>query len=200
MKFVKPLMVVGLLFLAIAGVAQLNPEQQSIKKVFFDFLQFYQKNEKQFDAFKLYKGTGKDNEPPYKIQWKEVERYASFLRKNVPYVGEAYINSEKKDFRFYDSCYKADPNEEMVVGFDYDRWGGGQESIKYLIKWHTSKDNLYKVNIKGDKAELLIGSPPWEGATKEERQWSKVPFVKEKGKWVMAGNIDSVDEYNPVTI
>lgn len=106
MKLVKPLVVVGLLFLVIEGFAQLSPEQQTIKKVFFDFLQFYQKNEKQFDSFK----------------------------------------------------------------------------------------------IKGNKAELLIGSPPWEGATKEERQWSKVPFVKEKGKWVMAGNIDSVDEYNPITL
>jgi hypothetical protein len=47
---------------------------------------------------------------------------------------------------------------------------------------------------------LLIGSPPWEGATKEDRQWSKVPFVKEKGRWVMAGNIDSVDEYNPIAL
>jgi len=186
----------GVLILFFCGfpvVAQLNHEQQSIKQVFFDFLHYYQKNEERFYAFKLYKGTGKENGPPYHIQWKEVERYANFLRKNVPYVGEAYIASEKKDFQFYDSCYKDDPKEEMVVGFDYDRWGGGQEEIGYMVKWHTSKENLYKVNIKGNKAELLIGSPPFEGEKGKERSWSKVPFVKEKGKWVMAGNIDSVD-------
>ncbi|MEQ1625541.1 MAG: hypothetical protein ABL870_12655, partial [Sediminibacterium sp.] len=102
MNRLKGLLLSFFLMLLIVGNAQLNPEQQSIKKVFFDFLHFYQKNEKQFDAFKLYKGTGKDNEPPYHIQWKEAERYASFLRKNVPYVGEAYIASEKNDFRFYD--------------------------------------------------------------------------------------------------
>lgn len=189
-----------LLFCMHPVFAQLNQEQQTIKQVFFDFLHYYQKHEKQFYSFKLHKGTGKEDGPPYRIQWKEVDRYANYLRNNVPYVGEAYIVSEKKDFKYYDSCFKADPEEEMAVGFDFDRWGGGQEEVAYMVKWHTSKDNLYKVKIKGNKAELLIGSPPWEGATKEERQWSKVPFVKEKGRWVMAGNIDSVDEYNPTTL
>lgn len=175
------------------GFAQLSQEQQSIKQVFFDFLHYYQKHEKEFNSFQLYKGRGKDNAPPYHIQWKEVARYADYLRKQVPYVGEAYIASEKKDFRYYDSCFKADPKEEMAVGFDYDRWAGGQEDLAYMVKWHTSKENQYKVNMKGNKAELLIGSPPFDGENGKERSWSKVPFVKEKGKWVMAGNIDSVE-------
>lgn len=34
----------------------------------------------------------------------------------------------------------------------------------------------------------------WGGGHEE------LPFVKEKGRWVMAGNIDSVDEYNPTTL
>ena len=41
--------------------AQLNKEQETIKKTFFEFLKFYQKNETKFNQFRLYKGTGKEN-------------------------------------------------------------------------------------------------------------------------------------------
>lgn len=184
------------LVIVFSGFAQLNIEQQAIKKVFFDFLHYYQQNEKKFDAFELHKGTGKEDAPPYHIQWKEVERYANFLRKSVPFVGETYINNEKNDFKFYDSCYKADPLDEMPVGFDFDRWGGGQESVEYLVKWHTGKDNIYQVKIDGVKAELRIGSPLWKGSEEKDRLWSRVPFIKEKGRWVMSGNVDSIDEGN----
>lgn len=176
--------------------AQLNQEQQAIKKVFFDFLHFYQHNEKKLNSFELHKGTGKDDAPPYHIQWNEVERYANFLRKNVPYVGETYIANEKNDFKFYDSCFKADPLDEMPVGFDFDRWGGGQETAEYLVKWHTNKDNIYQVTINGNKAELRIGSPLWKGSQEKDRIWERVPFEKEKGKWVMTSNVASMDEGN----
>ena len=180
---------ISFLILSLNGNAQLSKEQESIKKTFFDFLRFYQKNEVRFNSFRLYKGTGADNSPPYKIQWKEVDRYFSYLRTSVPYVGEAYIKAERAHFNYNDSCFKADPAEEMPVGFDYDRWAGGQESIDYTIQWYTSPDNKYEVIINGDKALLRIGSELWEGATEKDRSWSTVPFVKEKGKWKMADNI-----------
>lgn len=176
--------------------AQLNQEQQAIKKIFFDFLHYYEHNEKKFNSFELHKGTGKEDAPPYHIQWKEVERYANFLRKSVPFVGETYITNEKNDFNFYDSCYKADPLDEMPVGFDFDRWGGGQESVEYLVKWLTGKDNIYQVTVNNNTAELRIGSPLWKGSQEKDRIWSKVPFVKEKGHWVMASNVESIDNGN----
>ncbi len=180
---------ISFLILSLNGNAQLSKEQESIKKTFFDFLRFYQKNEVRFNSFRLYKGTGAENSPPYKIQWKEVDRYFSYLRTSVPFVGEAYIKAERAQFQYNDSCFKADPAEEMPVGFDYDRWAGGQESIDYTIQWYTSPDNKYEVIINGDKAVLRIGSELWEGATEKDRSWSTVPFVKEKGKWKMADNI-----------
>jgi len=169
--------------------AQLNQEQKNIRQVFFNFLNFYQKNEIKFNSFRLYKGTGKDNSPPYKVQWKEVEKYFSYLRTSVPFVGEAYIKSERNHFKYSDSCFKADPAEEIAIGFDYDRWAGGQESIYYTIKWYTSPKNKYEVIIDGNKAELKIGAELGEGDEEKERSWSIVPFVKEKGKWKMADNI-----------
>lgn len=178
-----------LLLCTLLTQAQLNKEQKNIQQTFFNFLKFYKVNEKKFNVFRLYKGTGKDNSPPYKIQWKEAEKYFSFLRTSVPYVGEAYIQAERNHFKYYDSCYKADPAEEMPVGFDFDRWAGGQEDISYTIKWYTSAKNKYVVTINGNTAQLKIGAELMEGTTEKDRSWSIVPFVKEKGKWVMADNI-----------
>jgi hypothetical protein len=176
-----------------AAHAQLSAEQELIKQTFFSFLKFYQKNEKTFNSFVLYKGKGKDNNPPYKLQWNEAEKYFNYLRKNVPYVGEAYINAERNHFKKSESYFKEDPTEEMPVGFDYDRWAGGQEHIDYTIKWYTSAKNKYKVIINDNKAELRIGSELYKGAEEKDRTWSFVPFVKEKGKWKMADNIYPMD-------
>jgi hypothetical protein len=179
---------------AFSATAQLTPEQQTIKKTFFDFLKFYQKNETKFNSFKLYKGTGKENTPPYKMQWKEVDRYFAYLRSSVPFAGEAYIKAEKNHFLFSDSCFKADPEDELPAGFDYDRWAGGQESIQYTIKWYTSASNKYEVLINGNTAELRIGAELTEVDKTQNLSWSIVPFVKEKGKWKMADNVYPAEE------
>jgi hypothetical protein len=190
------LLFVTVLF-SMAAFSQLNPEQAGIKKVFFDFLAFYRQHEAKFNSFKLYQGKGKDNAPPYHIQWKEVEKYFAYLRSAVPYVGEAYINAEKAHFKFSDSCFKADPQDELPAGFDYDRWAGGQESIEYTYKWYTSAKNKYVVTIKGNNAILKIGSALLDGSNNEkDRNWSFVPFVKEKGKWKMADNIYPSEDGN----
>ena len=176
------------------GNAQLNPEQQSIKKIFYDFLKFYQKNEKKFNSFKLYKGVGENNDPPYKIQWKEVDRYFAWLRTSVPYVGEEYIKNERLHFKYSDSMFKAYPEDEIPMGFDYDRWAGGQEDISYTMKWYTDKDNKYEVIIKGNKATLRIGAALPPNTEEKDRGWSEVPFIREKGKWKMADNIYFAEE------
>ena len=187
-------MIAGVTFLlfTLPVFAQLNAEQAAIKKVFFDFLGFYKKNEKKFNSFILYKGKGKNNNPPYYIQWKEAERYFAYLRKEVPYVGEAYIKAERLHFKQSDSSFKEYPEEELPMGFDYDRWAGGQESIEYTYKWYTAAKNKYVVNITGNTAVLKIGSG--EDSGEKKIFWSVVPFVKEKGKWKMADNIPQMME------
>lgn len=194
----KKLLLLGFFIVSTCSITlfgqKLSPEQQKIKQTFFDFLHFYQKNAKKFNSFLLYKGTGKENNPPYKIQWKEAEKYFLFLRKQVPFVGETYIKNERAHFKFYDSCYKADPEEEIAVGFDFDRWAGGQDNVEYLVKWNTSTKNKYSVEINGNKALLKIGSPLWEKTANPEYAWSIVPFIKEKGKWKMADNIYPEEE------
>jgi hypothetical protein len=184
---------VTFLLLVHFSYAQLNKEQKTIQQTFFSFLKFYKANETKFNSFQLYKGTGKENAPPYKIRWAATEKYFSYLRTSVPYVGEAYINAERNHFKYSDSCFKADPTEEIAAGFDYDRWAGGQEDISYTIKWYTAPKNKYTVIITGNIAELKIGSELMKGMTEKDRSWSMVPFVKEKSKWVMADNIYPID-------
>lgn len=188
MKKTLPLL---FLLISLAGFGQLSTEQKQIKQTFFSFLKFYQKNEAVFNRFDLYQGTGTEDGPPYHINWKEAEKYFAYLRKNVPFVGEAYIKAEREHFKFSDSCFKDDPAEELPAGFDYDRWAGGQESIDYTIKWYTSPKNTYEVIITGNKARLRIGSELNPGDKPVDRIWSFVPFVREKGKWKMADNVYS---------
>lgn len=107
-----------LLLFTLPVFAQLNAEQTAIRKVFFDFLAFYKKNEAKFHSFKLYKGAGKENGPPYKLQWKEAEKYFTYLRSNVPYVGEAYIKAEREHFKQSEKSFKDYPEEELPSGFE----------------------------------------------------------------------------------
>ena len=194
----KKIVVILLLLAGIPAAAQLNKEQQVIKNTFFSFLKFYQKNESRFNSFLLYKGTGQNSNPPYHIVWKEAEKYFAYLRSSVPMVGEAYIRAERNHFKYYDSCFKADPEDELPAGFDYDRWAGGQEDIEYTMQYYMSKDNNFQVTITGNKAVLRIGGALPEGQEERDRNWSFVPFVKEKGKWKMADNVlPEMDDENP---
>lgn len=54
-------MIACFLMLSFAVQAQLNAEQQKIRQTFFSFLKFYQKNEKAFNSFTLYKGKPATN-------------------------------------------------------------------------------------------------------------------------------------------
>ena len=149
---------ISFLILSLNGNAQLSKEQESIKKTFFDFLRFYQKNEVRFNSFRLYKGTGADNSPPYKIQWKEAERYFSYLRTSVPFVGEAYIKAERAHFKYNDSCFKDIAGvtvefvgDKAVLKIGSELWEGAAEKdrswstvpfVKEKGKWKMA-DNIY---------------------------------------------------------
>lgn len=168
--------------------AQLTKEQDSIKNIFFDFIKFYQKNEKKFNSFQLYKGAGEKNNPPYHVQWKEVDRYFAWLRTDVPYVGEEYIKNEQWYFKYVDSCLKSDFKNDISVYFGFDRWTELQKDVSDTLKWYFDPNTKYEVEISADKAMIRIESPGI---------WEKyhcisglllVPFIKEKDTWKIAEN------------
>lgn len=176
------------------GFAQTKSEQETIKNTFFGFLKYYQEHEEQFQSFQLYKGSGEDGMPPYHIQWDEAEKYFNFLRKNVPFVGESYIERERAHFKYADSCFKVFLDEEMPIGFDYDRWAGGQESIEITYVIYTDTANKHEIIIKGDKAIFKIGFMLSDEEVVSD--WNFVPFKKENGIWKMADNIYPFSESN----
>lgn len=75
------------------------PDSTQIKNTITGFYKWYNANWKKVLAFKLYKGKEKADVPPYIINWKEVERYFAFLRKNAPHLSEAFIENERKIYK-----------------------------------------------------------------------------------------------------
>lgn len=192
MKKIISLLVVLLLTLGSNG-QKLSADQETIKNTFFRFLLYYKKHERKFNSFKLYSGTGANHNPPYRINWNTgVKKYFAYLRKYVPYVGEAYIKAEIQHFKESEKYFAENSTEEIAAGFDYDRWAGGQEHIEYTYKWYTAPQNRYVVTINGTKARLQICSP--SDADSSKPFCSFVPFVKEKGRWKMADNIYPEDD------
>ena len=91
MKKALPFLIV--LCMSLPVFSQLNKEQQLIKQTFFSFLKFYQKNENAFGRFDLYQGTGPEDGPPYKINWKETEKGKWKMADNV-YPEDVEENTE----------------------------------------------------------------------------------------------------------
>jgi hypothetical protein len=165
----------------IVTAQKLTADQQAAKKVVVDFFKWYKNNSSKLEQFNLYKGKKDKDQPPWVIDWKEVERYFAFLRKNVPYVGETYINSEREAFKKAQQLFVQHPDDEIVPGFDYDRYTGGQESPEYMVT-----DWLLGKGTKG----VVTFITPFEGAdSKTEYSYASVDVVKEKGVWKLARNI-----------
>ena len=172
-----------------AGNSQLTKEQDSIKQVYLDFLNFFKKNKEKFYSFNLYKGLGKNGGPPYEIQWKEVDRYFEWLKTNVPYVGEEYIKNEQWYFKYADSCLKSDFKNDISAYFGFDRWAYLQEDVSDTLKWYFNLNTKYEVEVSDDKAMIRIESPGiWEKEHGCIQGLLLVPFIKEKNKWKIANN------------
>lgn len=187
----------GLLF-SVAAITLANgqntaftKDQAAAKKTVVDFYKWYGSNWKKMDAFKLYKGRKKKDQPPYTINWKEVERYFTYIRQHVPQLGEAFISNEKKFFKQCQVDFDANPEEEIAAGFDYDRFVGGQEDPELIIRETIlDKKNTWEVVIDGNKATVFVTDRHLEG----EASKGKVDLVKEKGSWKISKCIESVTE------
>lgn len=190
----KLLFLAWLLINTVASFAQLSKEQNEIKDIFFDFLNFYEKNEEKFNGFQLYKGSGTDNRAPYHINWEGVEAYFNFLKQEVPFVGDVYIEQERKAFINVDSNFIVYQDDDIPIGFEYDRWTNAQEEPKGVIAYLKSPKNTIEVNIDGDKAVLLIGSRDFGDENPNALLWQYVPFEKENNKWKMANNLHFISE------
>ncbi len=171
---------VGLIVLSNLKAQTLNAEQRLVKQVVVDFYKWYAINDAKLYKFKLYKGKIEKDTPPYIVDWKVAEKYFTYIRKNVPWLGEAFIDNERKFLKQCQQSFNKYPEDEMPIGFDYDRFTDTQEDAKYTLSGTVlNKKMLWQINIKNNttKAEVFISEK------QKTDEISKIEVVKEKDFW-----------------
>jgi len=149
------------------------------------FYNWYNKNWKKIDAFHIYTGIKAKDQPPYKINWKEAERYFTFIRSTVPQLGEEFINNERIFFKQCDSAFKAEPDETMPYGFDYDRFTNSQEEPQWLIE-ELKKAKQWAIGGNGYITNVDILSSYNDNGKETETVVMCLVMKKEKNKWKIA--------------
>lgn len=172
---------------------QMDSAQKAVKKVYVDFVKWYRNHSEILDGYNLFRGSDTNengSQPPWIMNWKNVERYLANIRKRVPYLGEAFITSERKFLKACEKYWKENPQEEITVGFDFDRFIGGQESPPIIIdNYILAKHVKWKVEIKGDYATIYYAGKfdkDDNGKPLKVKDGTKVKLKKEKGVWKIA--------------
>lgn len=159
-------------------------DSTAIRKLVLDFYDWYTANDEQLMKFKLYSGKKKSDEPPYQLNWDQIDLYQAFIRDSVPYLGAAFLEQQRKMFKQVDSALKASPEDEIPFGFDYDWYTNSQEDPSYLLDG-IKASGKWMLQIKGDDATLEIGAPE----DKNYVSGSLLIFIglkKENGRWTIS--------------
>lgn len=194
----KKLLFVAFVFICLQTNAQENSQNTLLIKKVQSFYSWYKINYSKLDNFMLYKGQGKYDEPPYKIDWKTVEQYFAFIRKNAPGVSESFMVWHKNDFKRIDEDFKTHTTDEIPMGFDYERIVGGQVGVEEILDYAFPLTGKWKVVIKGNTAMVICTFETLDYETnKTVEANSKTELKKENGVWKIARTIGmiEVDEY-----
>jgi hypothetical protein len=196
MKFVITLLLLSTSYLLSAqNKSAASSDSLLIKSKITNFYKWYNKNWKKIDAFRLYTGKGKEGyNPPYKINKKEVDRYFAHLRKNVLYVGETFIKNERQHFKWADSMFAKNPEDEITSGFDYDRFTQTQEEPQYFLDELLKKNNRWVVSITKNIAIAKVFVKDTSAENQGEWKLLCAEMVKEKGNWKIARLNCNTDE------
>jgi hypothetical protein len=170
-------------------VNDLSKDTTEIKEVVLGFYSWYHSNYEKMQQFKLAKGTRNIDEPPYAIDWAEVDRLHQLIRSSVPQLGEEYLKNQRVFFQQSDSAFKVDLDDDIPYGFDYDWYTNSQEDPQYLLdelkrasKWNiTVNGNTALVDIKG-----IINDPYINDGKPHEVTVLNLEMIREAGKWKIA--------------
>ena len=127
-----------------------------IRKTATDFYNWYNKNYTKFQDYPLYSGIKAKDAPPYKINWEEVERYQSYIRREVPALGEEFLVNQKTFLQQADSAFKVDKEDDIPYGFDYDWYTNSQEGPEYLLEEMNKASNTWNIAVNGDRATVKV--------------------------------------------
>lgn len=163
------------------GSSSTAGDSTAIRNVIIDFYTWYNDNYRKMMGYQLYSGIKKQGQPPYKINWQEVEKYQAFIRDSVPQLGQDFLVNQKKMFQQCDSAFKVDLENEIPCGFDYDWYTNSQESPSYLLDG-IKASGKWNISVKGNEATVEIGAPEdknylsgslllFVGLKKENNQW-----------------------------
>ena len=157
----------------------------TIRKLITDFYNWYNKNYTRFQEFNLYSSINKKEMPPYKINWDQVTRYQDYIRTSVPQLGEEFISNQKRFFQQCDSAFKANVEDDMPYGFDYDWYTNSQEDPQYLVD-EINKSTTWLITRSGDYATVEVKGEFDNNGKKEITAVLKLTMKKEKGQWTIA--------------
>lgn len=166
------------------AITTMAVDSTEIRKVITDFYTWYSGNYAKLMGYKLYSGMKKPDQPPYKINWDEVDKYQAFIRDSIPQFSEEFLVNQKKQFAQYDSAFKVDLEEELPYGFDYDWYTNSQEDPSYLLEG-IKASGKWVMNVNNDVASVEIGAPD----NKNYASGTLLLFVglkKENGQWKIA--------------
>lgn len=169
---------------------KMDSAQLAVKKVYIDFAKWYRNHSEKIDHYELFRGsdtTENGMQPPWIMNWKNVEKYLANLRKKAPWLGAAFVANERKFLKSCERYWKKHPEEDLTVGFDFDRFVGGQESPQVIVdEIILSKKTKWLVEIKGNDA-VIYYIHPWEtddnGKPLHIKKGTNVQLKKENGEW-----------------
>jgi len=162
------------------AAASTTKDSADIRTVIIGFYDWYDMNYARLMKFDLYSGIKKEGEPPYKMNWSEVEKYQNFIRDSVPQLGDEFLKNQKHFFEQCDSAFKKDVADDIPYGFDYDWYTNSQEETKYTTDQVRGK-TPWLVQVNGDDAIVKILA-----SFEEKDVLLTINMKKENGTWKIA--------------
>ncbi len=181
--FITLLIATGTSFLSTAQVSKTaKADSIQIRTTIMSFYNWYLKNNSKLNSFELYTGVKSKEGPPYKIDWKEAEKYFAFIRSSVPQLGESFIKNQRIFLKECDSAFKVDLEDDIPYGFDYDWYTNSQEEASYLVD-ELKKSKQWIIWVTGMDAGVEVMGYNMEEGKKVEFIVMCFGVKKEKGKW-----------------
>lgn len=182
MRFVLLLIIMSSLVVKAPGQATTKPvpDTAQIKKAITGFYTWYNKYWQKVDAFALYKGKRVKYQPPYVIDWKEVDRYFAYLKKAAPQLHPSFYTTEREWFKQLQKGFDQNPKEEIAIGFDYDRFTNSQDEPQWFM------NALKKVRWDFQMLSKSLAAVTLWGAASDERgeyEYQLMCFQLKKDKY-----------------
>ncbi len=161
-------------------------DSTSIRITVTGFYEWYHTHYPSFNRFDLYSGLKKEDAPPYKINWEEVTRYQQFIRDSVPWLGDIFLQNQKRFLEQCDSAFKVDVEDDIPYGFDYDWYTNSQEGTEYLLEDLRNPVSRWDIDIAGNEATVQVNAERTFNNKKESYTAISLVLKKDNRIWTIS--------------